>query len=99
MVLNLPRRYPHDMDGVADYIGRAFGTCRGLGHGTRYQIGLEMSATNKGWAIWFGRQQHLRFCSWQRFRQPMLKMRPKTATLRDMSSKGSRALKPTKSGF
>jgi hypothetical protein len=29
----LSRSYPHDMDGVADDIGGAFGTCWSLGHG------------------------------------------------------------------
>ena len=30
--LNLPRSYPHDMDGVADDIGGALGTCWSLWH-------------------------------------------------------------------
>jgi hypothetical protein len=32
LVLNLPDRNPHDIDGVADHIGRALRTCWSLGH-------------------------------------------------------------------
>ena len=32
LLLNLARRNPHDVYGIADHVGGSLGTCRGLGH-------------------------------------------------------------------